>query len=96
MINIELLEYETNEPMGMQTLAAIPRVGEFLILEKTVTETWKDNFYLVRAVTYTTGLNIIVHVEKLNHAVMVQRDQKIRKVIKDLVEKTKEKQNDGN
>lgn len=64
MINIELLEYESNKPLGETNKCdVVPRVGEYFILDEDIKEDWKKKFYIVRAVTHTLSGSIIVHIE---------------------------------
>lgn len=91
MFNITLMEYETNNDLGNVELPVIPRVGEFYISTEIITSEWTKNFYIVRAITYTAGGNVTMHIEKYDVEAAKKRDELIREKIQELSNKnTKE------
>ena len=87
MFNITLLEYETNNDLGSVELQAIPRVGEFYISTEYITPEWQQNFFIVRAVTYTAGGGVTIHIEKYDVEAAKKRDELIREKIQELTKR---------
>lgn len=90
MFKLDLLEYETNKELGNCKLSAIPRVGEFFIFNKTITANWKKDFYIVRAVTYTIGGDIIVHLQYHDIEEAERKEKELKDKLKDIFAKAKE------
>ena len=64
-ITANLVEYGTNNPIQITQLPAVPREGEFFILQDHIGKDWNDYFYRVRAVTYYINCEeVIIHLER--------------------------------
>lgn len=64
MLNIELIEYGSNEHMMDIQLDHVPRKGDYIILNDSITGNWKKQIYLVCAVTHLLNNDVKLHIEK--------------------------------
>lgn len=81
---IALIEYETNKPLGGIKMDVIPRVGEFLILDEVIGDDWKNKFYIVRSVTYTTNTSVYLHIEKKDIDAMLREEELLKEKVLNL------------
>lgn len=65
---VALMEYGSNKHLkDIYMNGHIPCVGEYFIDDTKIdTETWKDNMYIVKAVTHFQDSLVALHVEKYN------------------------------
>ena len=96
MYSISFREYGNDDHIGNRDMVAVPRVGEFFIWDETITEDWKKKFYIVRAVSYTLGSEIIVLIEKYDLDEAVRRTEEVRAQLRGLVKKAKESKEENN
>ena len=78
MTNIQFIEYGTNRELMKQALPTIPRVGEYIIMSPHVEADWKQKFHIVRAVSYTLGGDIIVHLEQFDIDAAEEKERAFR------------------
>lgn len=78
MANIQFIEYGTNKELCKHSMDSIPRVGEYVILSQHIESDWKKVFHIVRAVSYTLGGDIIVHIEYYDIDKEADRERQFR------------------
>lgn len=81
------MEYGTNVDLGTITIPFIPRVGEFLINDEGIKEDWKSRFYVVRAVTYTAGGHVVIHIERQDVDAIKKHEEEIKEKLSKLIKK---------
>lgn len=86
MPKIQFLEDGTNKQMGVVDLQVVPRIGEYIIYNDIVTANWKKDFYIVRAISYTLGGEIMAHIQHYDIDAMVEKNNEMERHIKELMQ----------
>ena len=84
MANIQFIEHSTNKELCKQSMDSIPRVGEYMILSQHIEADWKKVFHIVRAVSYTLGGDVIVHVEYYDIDKEAEKERRFREQLEEL------------
>ena len=77
---VALLKYGTNEKIKDITMVGhIPNEGDFFVDDDHINDNWKNNMYIVRAVTHFRDDLVALHIEKYD---VDAEDQKWKEAVK--------------
>lgn len=86
MVNISILEYGSNKELTKTNKCnAVPNIGDYFILADRITEDWKTQLHIVRAVTHTLSGNVILHVEHVDIDKQLRKEEELKEKMKQIL-----------